>query len=656
MKSILQGIALLSAAALIAGCDSSSGGGSAAVGVTPPASQASVSGAAVKGLIDGATVTITDANGTQIGSSTVINGTYEMVFDPATGNAAPYTVSITGGETLCDYVNPDASGNDCATGQAANPFVAFGQSYALDATFTLSGAVAAQITGTNLENTMNASPATDIALKKAIEKATAAGGSISEASINEANLALSGLVQAITGIDLGGLDVSQIAAADLTASGAVTSTDAQLAVAALASGVIGSQAAGETLAQTITRLASLFTIDADGNVTGTGTALGAFADAVSRGLAVAAVRRPTGGIQTALLNANANSALFKSFGNNAVKIPPVSPPGTNNDVALTRAFVGKLASVIGQLVSSTGAEGFGGQTNASATEAFANELDAVAAVSSTNATTAFNKLDAALKAAATELASATAGTTSVNAAETGEGAVDDGVTFTVTKETDGTLTATGVTAVWPISATAAGRVSLTADTASSTSTGFSLPAVTLTTTTGSTTLQTFTGSASVATDSTDGTEDLALAGTITGQTAGVSYTIDATVSDLTSADQGTYSVAFGFTSPTANNVSVTFSGTIGAAAQTYVITAPAGSINGTVTRSATADTIVLTDASGVALTLTNTNGNLDADGNGLIGGFIVGTNTAATATLSTAGVVTYTDGSIQALPAIIFPE
>jgi hypothetical protein len=67
------------------------------------------------------------------------------------------------------------------------------------------------------------------------------------------------------------------------------------------------------------------------------------------------------------------------------------------------------------------------------------------------------------------------------------------------------------------------------------------------------------------------------------------------------------------------------------------------------------DTIVLTDAGGVVLTLTSINGTISAL-DGTIGSFVVGTNTAATATLSNAGVVTYTDGSIQVLPAIIFPE
>jgi hypothetical protein len=125
MKSILQGIAILSAAALIAGCDSNSGGASS-VGVTPPTPQTSSTGSAVKGLINGATVTASDTGGTrQIGSSTVLNGTYNIAYDTSFAPFVdPIVITVTGGSALCDYENPDNSGNDCQ--QLDGTFVAFG--------------------------------------------------------------------------------------------------------------------------------------------------------------------------------------------------------------------------------------------------------------------------------------------------------------------------------------------------------------------------------------------------------------------------------------------------------------------------------------------------------------------------------------------------
>jgi len=659
MKSILQCIALLSAAVLIASCDSSSGGAASAVVVTP-APQVGISGSGVKGIIDGAAVTVTDADGDVIASSTVLNGTYDMVFDDAAvaaGVTEPIIVSIAGAgaTTICDFINPDGSGNDCATGLTATPFVAVGQPYALDSDFILSGVIPAQISGTNPTNIAHISPASDLALKKAIEKA--AGATLTAVAALEANRALSGLIQAITGIDLGGLDVTQIATADIAQTGAVTSSDAQLAVAAFAAAIVGAQQTGESLNATLTRLAGLFTIDANGNATGSGTNLAILSGAVAAGLATVAVRRPSGAISNAVINATAQTAVFTNLGDTVVLISPPAAAGSTAPVDLTKAFVTKLGAVIGELVSSTGAQGFGGQANASATEAFVSELDAVAAVSSTNATKAFTKLDAAVKAAAATL---DVGATVTNGVETEN---DDGIAFTLTKAADGSVTATGVSSRWPLmEATGGNTVTLTGDTGTASTSTFSIPEVTLTTTSGTTTLQTFTGSASSAAGTVAGTSDLALAGSVTGQSAGVSLAIALTASGVPDASitgdattAGTYTAAFTFASTSANDVSLSLSGTIGASAQSYTVTTPAGTINGSVTRDGNVDVNTLTDGNAV-LTLTLTDGSVASTGD--IGTFTVpaASTSTSTGTLAAGGTVTYSDGTIQFLPALIFPD
>jgi hypothetical protein len=650
MKSILQSIALLSAAVLIASCDSSSGGGASAVTITP-APQVGASGSGVKGIIDGAAVTITDADGDQIASSIVLNGTYDMVFDEAAvaaGITSPITVTIAGAgaTTVCDFVNSDSSGNDCATGLTADPFVAFGESYALDSAFTLSGVIPAQTGGTDPTNVSHVSPASDIALKKAIEKA--AGATLTAAAALEANRALSGLIQAITGIDLGGLDVTQIATANIAQTGAVTSNDAQLAVAAFASAIVGSQQSGESLNATITRLAGTFTIDADGNVAGTGADLAILSSAVANGLQVVAAKRPSGAISNAVANATAQTAAFVSIGAGTVKISPPAAADSTEPVDLTKAFVTKLGAVIGELVSSTGAQGFGGQVNASATEAFTNELDAIAAVNSTNATLAFTKLDAAVKTAAAALE---VGATVTNDVETEN---DDGIAFTLTKADDGSVTATGVSSRWPlIEATDGNTVTLTGDTGTSTTSVFSIPAVTLTTTSGTTTLQTFTGSASSAAGTVTGTSDLALSGSVTGQSAGVSLAIALTASGVPDASitgeattAGTYTAAFTFSSTATNDVSLSLSGTIGASTQSYAVTTPSGTISGSVARTGNVDVNKLTDGNAV-LTLTLTNGSVASTGD--IGTFTVpsASTSTSTGTLAADGTVTYSDDTIQ---------
>ena len=656
MKSILQSIALLSAAVLIASCDSSSGGG-AGVAVTPPAPQVSATGSAVKGIIDGATVTATDAGGTgnQIGSSTVLNGTYDIAYDIAAFPTItdPIVVTVTGGSALCDFENPDNSGNDCR--QLDDTFVAFGQSYDITGTVLRSNISAGSAGGIS-----SVSPLSEIAASKAASPLT-------PAAVTQANLAISGLIEAISGVSLNGVDFTTIAPADLTASGSVTDSPAQLAIGAFGAAILGSQNAGETIGQTIARLSAGITINpATGNIDSTGTALGIFAAAYARGLAVAAKRRPNGVISAAAANAASNAAAFTALGNNPVSISPSSTPGSAAPIDTVRAFVTKLGSVVGELLGTTGAQGSGGATAVSSTEALAAQLDAVAAVSSTNATKSFTRLDAALKADAAAITAGTKTSPVTNAVET-EG--DDGLAYVLTQDATSGFTVTGVSSRWPLTeATGGNTVTLTADTATATGSTFSIPAATLTTTSGTTTTQTFTGSASRAAGTTAGTSDLAFSGSVTAQTAGTSLSIALTATGVADASitgdaatGGTYTANFSFASATANDVSLTLSGTIGANAQTVTFTTPSGTITSTVTRAAGAgdngasDQITLTDGSGAVLTLNAlVNGSLPSSGT--IGTFTVTGTDGSIATLGANGFVTYNDGSIQTLAALLFPD
>jgi hypothetical protein len=525
--------------------------------------------------------------------------------------------------------------------------------------FTLSSLADADPTGQSF-NFSNVSPASDIALQKALERA--AGAAITGAAATQANLAVSGLIELITGISLGGLDVSQIVTADLTSSTGAPSA-AELALAALASGVIGSQGTG-TLNEAITALAGLFTLNADGTLQTTGPQLAAFTDALVLGLRVASSKQPTGALTIALSNASAQAAIFRNIPG-AIVVGPPPAAGSDAPVDQSKAFVRKLGAVIGEVAGSTGAQGFGGQNNIGATEAFAAELDAVAAVSSTNATKTFTRLDAALKADAAVLTATDATVTEiVNGVETADGA-DDGIEYVLTLGTDGSLTATGISSRWPlVEATGGNIVTLTAATATATGeTSVDIPSVTLTTTSGTSTLQTFAGSLSFTSDSTatdtapEGTGAGTLSGTITGSSSTVSYTLEASLTDIPLGIDagGTYTVTLGFNSPSANDLTLAFFGTVGASLQGYTISAPSGDIVGTVTRDGTTDVVTLTDGT-TTLTLTVTDGVVvDSDG---IGSLTVGTGDAAvlTGTLDSNGVVTFTDTTILALPAIIFPE
>jgi len=637
MKSILQSIALLSAAVLIASCDSSSGGGAAAV-ITPPAPQTSSTGSAVKGIIDGATVTATDTGGTRrIGQSLTSAGTYDIAYDSTLAPFIdPIVITVTDGNALCDFENPDNSGNDCQTLDGS--FVAFGASYDITGTVLRSNVPAGSAGGVS-----NASPLSEIAAGLAGTPLTAAGAT-------QANLAITGLIEAVTGVSFAGVDFTTIRPSDLTATGNVTDSPAQLALAAFGAAVIGSQNPGESIGAVT------------GSISATGTTLGTFATAYARGLTVAAKRRPNGVISAAAANAASNATAFNAIGAGTVTVSPASPPGSATPITDVRAFVTKLGAVVGDVLGTTGAQGAGGQVAVSTTEAFATQLDTVAKLTSGNATTAFTKLDAAVRAAATGIA---AGATVTNDATT-----EDGIAFTLT-ESAGTLTLSGVSSAWPIAATAGNRVVITgAGTATASSSSFALSDATVTTSNaaGTLTAQTFTGTlsfaATAATETAVATFNATLAGSIQANDADPSFAISLSVTGepvdvVAGSTRGTYTASFTFTSATTADVTIAFADTLGDSAQTATFTTPSGVITTTVTRPAAAgdngasDQVTLTDGN-VSLTLVAlVNGSLPSTGT--IGTFTVGTSDSV-ATLGGNGFVTYADGSIQILPALLFPD
>ncbi|MFT7246951.1 MAG: hypothetical protein ACI82A_004331, partial [Candidatus Azotimanducaceae bacterium] len=305
----------------------------------------------------------------------------------------------------------------------------------------------------------------------------------------------------------------------------------------------------------------------------------------------------------------------------------------------------------------------------STTEAFAAELDAVASLTSGNATKAFNKLDAAVRAAATGIADSTT--------VTNDATTEDGILFTLV-ESGGTLTLSGVSSAWPIAADVGNRVVITgAGTATASSSTFSLSEATVTTSNaaGTATAQTFTGTVSYAgtaavaasegVDATVATFDATLTGSIQAGDADPTFAINLGVAGepvdpVSGSTRGTYTASFVFTSTAAADVTVALGGTIGASAQTVTFTTPSGVITSTVTRAAAAgdngasDQVTLTDGQTTLTLIALTNGSFPATG--IIGSFTVGTPDVI-ATLSGDGFVTYVaDDSIQILPLLLFPD
>lgn len=620
----------------------------------------------------GSTVVVTDAAGAELGRSvTSADGSYDVALDNSTqgGNiTGPLTVTITGGDTICDFDNPDNSGNDCPTGNPApNDFVVFGTQYPLPATFAIRSSVPAPTNG----GVSHVTPISEIANLKAIELA---GATTPTAAQQQTALrALGGLVNALSGVDLGA-DFTQTRPSNLANLGATDGLEG-LVMGGISASILGEGDAD--LNSVINVFAALITINATtGNLEGTGTNLGRLVSAFARGLRVAAAR--SGSVQLGQIADQAvNLAnLYTGLGNATVTIP-------NNDAAAdgsaTRAFVTNLATAVNDVTVATGAQGSGADGSVGATEAFASELDAVARLSSGNATIALEKLSDAVIAASQTLQAEGATVTSV----TNDATTEDGLEFTLALA-DGTFTLSGVSSAWPIAADAANRVVITAtDTdpntagpalAATASEAASLSSLNLTgvtmvsTTTAGT--QTFTGSIVNTYDATAMTDTLAFDGTIAvaaptgGSATGSTLTVDVDVTadprnPTAESTRGTYTAVFTFdATDDSTDLTLALSGTVGAALQQYVVTSANSSpVTGTVTRNGATDVNTLTDVNGSILTLTVTDGVVvpvtRADGAADIIGVFTEAGTE-TATLNNTGVVTFADGSVLLLPSIIF--
>jgi len=661
MKSILQNIGLVLTILLIASCDSGGADGVINIGVTSPAPQNGAAGSAVKGIISGGTVTVTDAAGAEVpissGGTTGADGSYNLVFTEAaitSGITAPLTVTIDNSSgnatTVCDLDVANTT-NDCPLGDGT--FAAFGDTYPLPADFSMTGVVAtipARVGGVDPVVTVNVNPATTLAATLAA--ASANGSMLTAADVTTANAQVLSLIQTITGIDLSGQTLNEIGLpnlADAAATGQASSVS--LALAAFSAAVVANQGAGETVADVITRLKTGLAVDANGNLSGTGTLVGSIATSVAAALGTVNSQLAATGVTNndttaAQSQATSTGTTFTAVGAGAVA---VADP-TGND---TSVFINKLASVISSALNTTGAAGQG-LAGQGATEVFAVELDTVARLNEGAAGKAATNLDAAVTA---ELATLDDGATVVHALDA------NGVAFTITRV--GTVvTVTDATSTW-VSMTNSTKVVITATTGTSDGTTFSLPNILIETTAAPTAAQTtagtdgdllesFAGTASVTAGTAPGTNDFTFVGDIFGATAasagGAVFAIEV-FATADNNDVGTYSVTFQFLKDTSDALSINFNGAIGNTLQNFTVTAGSDSVTGTVTRTGTTDVDTFTDGT-VILTLTLVNGVVTADSAGVIGTFTV--SGVATATLDNNGTVTYTDGSVQSLPAQIF--
>jgi len=657
MKSFLQSIALVSAILFIVSCDSGGTSGVTNVPITPPQPPADpefgLDGRAVKGVVGGATITVADSAGADVaiasGGTTGADGSYTIIFDQAEVSA-PIVVTVAGGDGATMVCDIDLAGtdDDCAVGDGTS--VAFGESYPLPATFALRGLVAEVPTEDGASATVNITPASDLATNLAL--ASADTSALTAADVEDASSQVLGLIQTITGADLSGQDLNDIAIPDVSDSAAAAAaSESSLALAAFSAAIIANQGDGETVGDVIARVNASLTADADGNLAASGTELSSLTNSVVTALTTVSAQVTAGGgdssaVDAAVDNAEAIEEVYETIGDEDVSVPPIPEPGSTAPADQTKAFISTFSNVVSSALATTGAAGAGGDGQ-SATELFATELDAVAALNSGPATAASRALQDAVNAAVADLTED--GTVAIDNAD-----ATNPVTFSLTKA--GTVFSIADASATQTSADGT-VVVISATTGTSEGAGvFSLEGVTMVTTKPGAaqgddpvTTQTFTAG-TLTGAVVDGIRQTTFVGTVSGGVTTTSFGLSITY--LEQANGDTYGADISFASATTDDLSLGLSGTVGQDIGNYVVRAGGDTISFTATPTAVGTgTVVFSDGT-VLMTLSLENGAVVADQAGNIAVLTVAG--VETGTVSANGTVTYSDGSIQSLPAGIF--
>ncbi len=167
-------------------------------------------GRVIKGPVSGATLSVSGPSGESfsLASTTGSLGIddFEIIIPRAASELpSPLVITSTGGTAECDLDLPDTD-RDCVT--AGGP-VAFLESFALQPDFELSAATTGFLSDSASPNAIHLSVATDLAVTLAQRAAGSSAMTTKDLAQAEANVL--GLLQLLTGLNLGGIDLSKTA-------------------------------------------------------------------------------------------------------------------------------------------------------------------------------------------------------------------------------------------------------------------------------------------------------------------------------------------------------------------------------------------------------------------------------------------------------------
>ncbi len=395
-------------ALLISGCGG--GGGDSAsnvVGDPPAAPQDGISGT-VQSRINGASISVTDANGQDItvasGGTTDGAGRFNLVFSEFSINSginAPLIITVdAGGATaICDY-DLD-SDNDCQN--ADGTFVSYGESYTLASDFTLRGVASTfppATTAGDRRIQVNVSAASEIAASLA--------GSSGQATLTESNVDTAasqalGVVEFITGLPTKGKSINEISIADLTQANAPDSSAMAVALfAASQHGKVDATRPGRaTYRRVLNDVLANLSVDQGSNLL---EARGSWlTEAVNAYLTGAIAYQNSLGVDSpvlagAIASQTVTQDLLRTTG--FADVPIAEPADPNSDEPLDRAkmLTNRLTEAVGATLLISTTDGFGGTATGAAT-VYGDQVSLLNTIASTEVRSAIILLDEALEQA-----------------------------------------------------------------------------------------------------------------------------------------------------------------------------------------------------------------------------------------------------------------
>lgn len=626
---------------LLGGCGGGADSSENIVENPPPPPTDGIDGE-VSSRISGASLSVTDATGAEVvlasGRTTDSAGRYRLVFSEFAiedGITAPLIVSAdgSGATAICDF---DAEGDsDCLT--ADGSLAPFASSYTLPEGYIFRGVSPTFPPETNGEErtvTVNISAASDLATHYSL--IGAAGSALIASDVDIASQQALGVVEFVTGLSTNGITLNDIEIIDLTNPGDPSTESLALALfgASLNGQVNTDNPAVDTYHKILARTANNIQVDpasADGYLTSTGSFL---AQTISAYIVTAeayqiSLPSPSSVLAGAIAAQNSAVNLLTLSGSSPVAIALPADPASSEPLSQTKTFAATLSEVMGSTLIISTVNGFGG-TASGAASVYSEQLSVLETLTSREVRQAIIQLDDAIADAVANSETELTGT-NVSGVLTIDGSTVTMTTATSTVSNIQTGISVNITIPSGVRSSPGGTGTFDATeiTVSVSRTQNDI-----------TTQQLFQGALLIdmtAVESGADADSMSYNGDITAS-SGLDFAGDVTLSGLApfasgiTTATGTYDASFSF----ADTSTAAMQGALETQISMYTVNSGSSTI--------------MTDLETNTITDMTTTLNLTVDGASMVTGGELTAQGVSTGTIDSAGIISYTDGTSQALP------